>query len=112
MNEDTLWMLRAAAYAAFAAVGGVIGHLMRTLEKRQKITFTRTALESVGAGFVGLLVLLLCEALGLSEQWTGVVVGVSGWLGASVTIRMLEGLVRKRLGVTTKEQDSAGNDPS
>lgn len=105
MNEETQWFIKAAAYAAFSSLGGVLGHLMRTVDKSQKITVGRTAMEGLAAGFVGLLVLLLCQAMGLSEQWTGVVVGVSGWLGASATIRMLETAVRKRLGVT-QEQNS------
>ncbi len=100
MNDEQIWLLKAAGYAAFSAFGGILGHLMRAVDKKHKITWGRTATEGLAAGFVGLLVLLLCQAMGLSEQWTGVVVGVSGWLGASATIRMLETAVRKRLGVT------------
>lgn len=72
---------------------------MRSLDKKERITWTRCVIESVAAGFVGLLVLLMCQAMDVGEQWTGVIVGVSGWLGASATIRMLEMAMRKRLGL-------------
>lgn len=76
-----------------------MGHLMRTIDSRQKINWSREILEGGAAGFVGLLVLLVCQAMNLSERWTGVVVGVSGWLGANATIRMLESIVLKKLGI-------------
>lgn len=97
-HATILWWLRVAAYTAFATLGGALGHLMRTFDKQQ-FSWARCILESLAAGFVGLLMLLVCQAMALSEQWTGVIVGVSGWLGANATIRMLESLVRKRLGL-------------
>jgi hypothetical protein len=99
MNDEWGWWVRALAYATFAALGGVMGHLMRTVDGKRKIHWGRACLEGAAAGFVGLLMLFLCEANGLGQQWTGVIVGVSGWLGASGTIRMLETIVRKKLGI-------------
>lgn len=93
------WWIKAVAYALFASFGGAMGHLMRTFDRREKIKWGRAALEGGAAGFVGLLVLLMCQAMNLSEQWTGVIVGVSGWLGANATIRMLEAVVLKKLGI-------------
>lgn len=105
MVPDDLWSLawvRSLGYTLFAAFGGVMGHLMRTIDKKDKINWGRAALEGAAAGFVGFIVLLMCTAMKLSEQWTGVIVGVSGWLGANVSIRMLEGMVRKKLGIEPK----------
>lgn len=99
MDDQLGWWLKALAYAAFSALGGALGHLMRSIDKKERITWTRCIVESIAAGFVGLLVLLMCEAMGVGPQWTGVIVGVSGWLGASATIRMLEAAMRKRLGL-------------
>lgn len=93
------WWIKAVAYAIFAAVGGVMGHLMRTIDNRQRIHWGRALLQGGAAAFVGVLVLLVCQAMDLSEQWTGVIVGVSGWLGANATIRMLETIMYKRLGI-------------
>jgi len=104
-DEFLTWWVKALAYIAFSSIGGIFGHLMRTFEKKESVHWGRACIEGLSAGFVGLLVLLMCQATGLSEQWTGVIVGVSGWLGASATIRLLERMVRKRLGV-----DYDGND--
>lgn len=96
--------LKFFAYGAFAGIGGFMGHLMRTLDSRKKVVWMRAWLEGISAGFVGLLVMLACLAMKLSEQWTGVIVGVCGWLGAAVTIRMLENIVRKRFGLAQESE--------
>lgn len=98
-DPRVMWWVQATAYAIFAAVGGILGYLMRTIDKGKKISWSRAMLEGGSAAFVGFISMLLCQASNMSPQWTGVVVGVSGWLGASVSIRMLELAVRKRLGL-------------
>lgn len=92
------WWARAAAYTLFSAIGGMLGFTMRTMDGKQPFMIWRALVEGASAAFVGLLVLLACEAINLSPQWTGVIVGVCGWLGASATIRMLESIVRRKLG--------------
>lgn len=100
LPEDPWWM-KAIAYAAFASFGGFMGHVMRTFDKREKLHWGRASVEGIAAGFVGLLVLFVCQAMDLSQQWTGVIVGVSGWLGANASIRMLEQIVFKTLGIAS-----------
>ena len=95
---DWSWS-KLALYAAFATIGGALGHIMRSLSKNQKISIGRAAIEGLSAGFVGTLFMLLCNALSLGEAWTGVIVGVSGWLGASASIGILEKAIRKKLGI-------------
>lgn len=80
-----------------------MGYMMRSIDKRQEISWRRVVLEGAAAAFVGLLVLLTCQAMDLSEQWTGVIVGVSGWLGANATIVLLESVVLKKLGIDKRE---------
>lgn len=99
------WWLRAGAYTAFSAIGGMVGYTMRTIDGKQPFRLWRVVVEGFGAAFVGMLVMLMCEAMGLSQQWTGVIVGVCGWLGASATIRMLESVVRNKIGAV-KDADS------
>lgn len=98
------WWLKALAYAAFAALGGLLGHITRAISAKEEINYVHAIVKSMAAGFTGLLVMLACTALGLSEQWTGVTVGVCGWLGADATIRILEKLAFKKLGVQGNER--------
>lgn len=95
------WWVKAILYAVLAAFGGSLGHVMRALDKPTPISYGHACVEGLAAGFVGLLVMLMCNATNMSDQWTGVVVGVSGWLGANASIRMLEKLVFKKLGINT-----------
>jgi hypothetical protein len=99
LPEETRWWLEALLYAALAALGGLLGHIMRAIDKQEKINVARAIIEAMAAGFVGLLMMLACNAMALPSQWTGVIVGVCGWLGANATIRILEELVYKKLGL-------------
>ena len=105
MDDLTSWWasgcVKAILYAALATFGGFLGHIMRALDKSTPISYGRACIEGLAAGFVGLLVMLMCSATNMSDQWTGVIVGVSGWLGANASIRMLEKLVFKKLGINT-----------
>lgn len=99
LNMDN-WWIKAGAYVAFSAIGGMLGFTMRVVDSKQPFKIWRCLLEGASAAFVGLLVLMICEAMHLNQQWTGVIVGVCGWLGASATIRMLESLIRNKLGAS------------
>lgn len=109
---DDPWWVKVIGYALFAGFGGFMGHLLRTIDRRRKIIWSRAVLEGVAAGFVGLLVLFMCQAMELSEQWTGVIVGVSGWLGASASIRMVENVVFKKLGITPSNSEKLNDAPT
>lgn len=89
----------AAFYVILSALGGTLGYLFRQLTGNQKIGWARTVVEGMGAGFMGYPVLMLCQAMGLSAQWTGVIVSVCGWMGATVTIGILQKVMNKKLGV-------------
>lgn len=88
------------AFVLLAGSAGLLGHLMRVVESEGKIRWLVAALEGLSSGFVGFLAVLMCKAMGLSYEWTGVVVGILGWLGAAVSVRMIESIIRKRLGLT------------
>lgn len=90
--------------AVLAAAGGLIGVLMR----EEPGGWPHVLLGSVGAGFVGLLVAHGCHALGLSDDFTFVCVGVSGWLGAERTIAYLEKIITKRFNISSDKPGDGG----
>lgn len=104
-SNDPNWWIRFIGYALFAAGGGTVGHILRTMDGDKPIRWRVAFAQGVGAGFVGVLVLLACQALNLSEQWTGLTVGVCGWMGANATIVILEKLVFKKLGLSNQPSE-------
>ena len=102
-KEPTTWSwISAIAYTALATMGGVLGFLMRSLDKGGPINMYRLVVEGASAGFVGVILMMLCRSFQLSPEWTGVVVGVFGWLGASASIQLIEKLAVAKLGLGTK----------
>lgn len=104
--------LASAGYTVLAAIGGLLGYIMREYDKGNELSGFRACVQALSSGFVGFLVMLLCQAMGLSAVWTGPVVGMFGWLGANVTIQLLERIVYEKLGVklranTDKRVESA-----
>ncbi|MFC4256344.1 hypothetical protein GRI97_10545 [Altererythrobacter xixiisoli] len=94
--------LTSAGYTLLAAVGGLLGYVMREHDKGNPLSGWRAVTEALSSGFVGFLVMLLCRAMGFDPLWSGFVVGIFGWLGASVSIRLLERLVYQKLGIKLK----------
>ena len=86
--------LHQCLFIAFSAIGGFLSQLLHAVENNEKISRTRLFVQSAAAGFVGLLVLMLCKAMHIPDEWNGVIVGIAGWLGADVTIN----LVRRAIG--------------
>lgn len=105
-HNDPRWSwFQGAALALFAAVAGVLGHVMRKMDAGEPVTFWPTFIQGVSAGFVGLLVMWICQGAGLSQQWTAVTVGVSGWLGASATIQVIQRIAWGKLGLNRRPDD-------
>lgn len=92
-------LLRTPALVLFAAIAGALGYLMRTLDKKEPLSKARLCLEAAASGFVGLITIWLCHAMNLSYEWTGVVVGVCGWLGAHASIQLLQKVVWAKLRI-------------
>jgi len=97
-GQFSVWQM--LLYPVFAAFGGLLGYVLRAMDAGAAVSVWRAVVEALSAGFVGVLVMLICEATHLNAQWTGVMVGVCGWLGATASIRMLERIVRGKLGAT------------
>ncbi len=102
--------LTSLGYAALAAVAGLLGHIMRELDAGRQLNPLRVVAETLGSGLVGFLVMLLCRAMGFDPLWSGFVVGIFGWLGASASIRIVERIAYGKLGVTVKSADQSEGD--
>lgn len=98
--------IKTILYTALASGGGLLGYLMRTLENEdEKIHWGKALVQAAGSGFTGFLVLMMCRAMGLSDLWTGAIVGFFGWMGAAATIVVLEKVIYRKLGVTKDDSD-------
>lgn len=84
-----------------------MGYSLRTINSGEKILLSRGLMEAIASAFVGVLVLLICQAMHLGNEWTGAIVGMAGWLGANATIQIIERIARKRLGLDPKPQGDA-----
>lgn len=102
--EQIVDAIRAAVFMLFAAIAGALGYTMRTMDAHEKVSAWRMLLEFCASGFVGFLVMLLCRSRGISLEMTAVCVGISGWLGASVSIKLLEKAVERILQINRSEE--------
>jgi len=104
-TPPSLNWIQLIAVAAFAAVGGAIGSILRAMDAAQPLSFTRAFVEFIAAGFVGALSGLLCTAWGLSIVWTTFIAGTFGMLGARATIQVMQRFVWTKLGLNRSEED-------
>lgn len=95
--------LTSIGYTLLAALGGLLGYVMREHDKGNPLNAWRAFAEALSSGFVGFLVMLLCFAMGFDPLWSGFIVGIFGWLGANVSIRLLERIVYEKLGIKLRE---------
>lgn len=103
-DQEDITLIEAALYSSLAGIGGVLAYMVRTLNKGDRPVWYRALLEMFSSGFVGLLAMLLCKALNLDWQWSGVVVGVFGWLGAETSIALLSNFIRDKVGLGIKDE--------
>jgi hypothetical protein len=106
MENNTIDLLKIILYVLFSIFGGVIGYVLRALDSNTKILFSRLIIEALSAGFVGTLVYMICLELSLQGNWPGIIIGVSGWLGASQTIRIIEATIMKKFKLFDKDKES------
>src|SRR5690606_32125654 len=89
------WYLTTVLFLILAALGGMIGSIIRMLDAKEHINWFVVFVETLASAFSGVIVLLLCQALGFNLGWTGVIVGVCGWFGGRTTMLWLEKRVRR-----------------
>ena len=82
-----------------AAFTGAIGYFHRQITGRHKISLLEGFIRALGSGVVGMVVVMLCVATELSLPWTGVLVANAGWLGADLTMSMVEKIIHRKIGL-------------
>jgi len=87
------------ALALLAGFAGLLGYTMRTLDAKSRPSVLRGVVEAMSSAMIGFIVIMICRAFNLEFYWTGAMCGFMGWMGAPASIRMLEKLVRNKLGV-------------
>ena len=98
-DPNNINLIESILFGLFAGIGGLLAYVLRTLNSNERPTWLRAIVEAASSGFIGLLAMLACKAMGLDWRWSGVIVGVFGWLGAEASIMMLAKIVRKKLGI-------------
>jgi hypothetical protein len=103
-DHDPRWpLVRGAAFTLLASIAGTLGFVMRQMHAGERVGLCRTLIEGASAGFVGLMMMYACHAMGVSDDWTAVTVGVSGWLGAAASIQMIQRFVWQRIGLSKED---------
>ena len=106
-DSDRLWDYVIAVI--FAAFGGMAKLL--SAKTKRRIGWGIIFAELFVSGFVGLMAMQLCIALGIESAWVGVVCGAMGFAG----VRALDGvvgLVAKKTGIDLaggKAEDKTGS---
>lgn len=98
-DPELVNLVKGWPYAILAAVGGFLGYVLRSLDRQSGIQWGRAAIETLAAGFVGVMVLLAAQAMGMEGAWKGFIAGVFGWAGAPASMIILEKVIFKKLGV-------------
>lgn len=94
-----------AGWATLAAIGGLLGYTIKQQDGGEKFLWRDGFVQAASSGFVGFLIALLCQAMGIPDIWIGPVAGLFGWLGATATIRIVERFVYQKLGIDPKDTD-------
>lgn len=91
-----------------AGWGGVVNYIRKIREGEvSRFSLTELVGELVTSGFAGLLTFLMCRAAGLDDLVTGVLVGISGHMGARgiyAIEQYAERIARRRLGIDDRNR--------
>lgn len=109
-------IVKEGALFLVAILGSVLGYVSRTWGLNKAVKYSRIGFSTLSAIFMLLLLRALCNALGLSWEWTIVIVGFFSWMGTEITMVFIERLIHKHLGLThvyiqTPRHNNSGSCP-
>lgn len=100
-DPDQISLLESLLFGTFAGMGGLLAYVMRSLDAGEKPKWLNLIVEGLASAFVGMVALLACKAMGLDWRWSGVIVGLFGWMGAKASIVVISKIVHSKLGIGT-----------
>jgi hypothetical protein len=87
-----------------AGIGGALGYIYRETRAGRAIRFARILLTSALAAFIGYHMIFVYQSLGLSEQMTGALNGLTALLGVEFALFLFQRIVLKQLGFKYDEK--------
>lgn len=81
-------------------LGAGLGYISRQWGLEKTLKWSRFMFSIFAALFMLIILRTICTVLGLSYEWTLIIVGLFSWLGTDVTVAVLERIVYKKLGLS------------
>lgn len=106
--QQAITVLEIFSFGLLAAVGGFLATILHAVNNDEEPKWKHALVEGASSGFVGLLAMLMCKAIGLNWMWSGVIVGVSGWIGAEASISVLRRFVLSKFGIESGGKNGKG----
>lgn len=92
--------MRAGLLLLVSVMGAALGYVSRQWGLQKTIKWSRFLFSIFAAIFMLILLRTACNLLGLSYEWTLLIVGLFSWLGTEVTVSVLERIVYRKLGLS------------
>lgn len=102
MDFDFITM-KEIGYTILATIGGFLGYTVNQQEAGRKFVWRNASVQATGSGFVGFLVYMLCQSMGIDGPFVGTIIGVLSYLGVTATIQILKRFVHEKLGISQDE---------
>lgn len=99
-----MWVFGLAIWGGFVSY---LNKVRRGIVSR--FSFTELIGELVTSGFIGFLTFLMCQSAGINELLSGVMIGISGHMGAraiSTAEKALENWLMNRFGISGDNKKS------
>lgn len=101
LDSHTLKMI---GYTVLAAIGGFLGYTVNQQENNKAFKLRNASVQSAGSGFVGFLVYMLCQSMGIDGPFVGTIIGVLSYLGVTATMQILKRFVYEKLGISDGDE--------
>lgn len=99
MPHNKITIIETILFAIFAGAGGMLSYLLKSISRNEQPKVTRATIEAMSSAFVGLIAMLACKAMDIDVYWSGVIVGVFGWIGAETSMLVFTRIAKNKLGV-------------